>query len=222
MQTKLAAACLVAALLGATAAHAQSQPSSSASNATKKLNVVDAYIIDQIGPMWDKSQRRGLASKLIKHFTQLDNSFADITPAEKAWLNKNYYEKVKKSGTLTAETMEISDTKIYHASVAKDTIAAYLEILERLEDEKNDLNLDDEIILWETLASYFDFSANFVNDITYLAKNSKSVNDVFDWQKNPSDTFSSLETYFGNLVLQSYTISNSITLPYLKTQKAKQ
>jgi hypothetical protein len=212
----------VIAVMVTTVAHAQSQQTTSITSTTKKPNIVDAYIIDQIGPLSDKSQRRDLASKLLKHFTQLDNSFADITPDEKDWLNKNYYEKIKKNRTLTAETMEISDTKIYHASEAKSTIAAYLEILERLKDEKNDLNLDDEIILWETLSSYFEMSYNFVNDITYLAKNSKSVNDVFDWKKNPSDTFSSLETYFGNLVLQSYTISNSITLPYLKTKNAKQ
>jgi len=210
------------AVMVTTVAYAQAQPTTPVSNMAKKPNIVDAYIIDKIGTMWDKSQRRYRASILIKHFTQLDNSFADITPEEKAWLNKNYYEKIKKTKTLTAETWEILDTKIYHASVAKDTIAAYLEILERLEDKKNDLNLDDEIILWETLASYFDFSADFVNHVTFLAKKSKSVNDVFDWNKNPSDTFSSLETYFGNLALQSYEISTSITLPYLKTQNEKQ
>ena len=187
-------------------------PISLTSAATLDYAIASDPIVLQSQQLLSPTDRRQLALDLHKHFSKLDSSFADNTPDELAWLQKNYFDELKRNGNhITNKSMQALESRIYAVYETKGYISDSMSLLDQiLNGFGNNPKL--EAIYWMKLASALSDNASYAGKLYQLSDKNSAMKEELN---NFAFSDSRWEQYAGNLSLRASEIIEKICLPIL-------
>ena len=182
----------------------------SANAASLDTTVISDAVVLQAPQLMSPANRRQLALELQSHFRKLDSSYADNTPEEMTWLQKNYLDELKRNGnSITNKALQAQGTTIYTVYVTKGYISDYLSVLDHLVNGvENNQKL--EVIYWTKLAALLSDNAAYAGNIYQLAEKNDAIKKEV---KKFAYSDTRWELYAGNLSLRANQIIEQICLP---------
>ena len=163
-----------------------------------------------------RSQRIQFASHLLRHFRQIDSVVVGLSPEQRQWLDREYFDVIKEAGNrYTQKSLDVHQTVEYSTFIVKDVwLYNALPILQWLADDNPAHYIVlSEITYWSWLCKRFTAGVDMQQALQNLTRRNPSLKKVLDDRE-----LGDLEFYALNLALRAGEIHETIIEPWMMGQ----
>ncbi len=158
-----------------------------------------------------RPQRIELANRLLKAFRAIDLSIANLSPAQRQWINTEYYDALAANGKrISQRILDAQNTVEFSTHIIKDHYTYNLiPILSHIAREDG-TKLKDEILDWSYVSKKLTSPAELQTALTFISTRNSALKNVIE----ESHGFG-LQFYALNMGLRSLEIQERILEPFI-------